>query len=55
MLLRYVAGGGALLHLYFAYKEMFRWKTGFVNLAAPSWMREPDASAHVVWDERSRI
>ena len=48
-MLRHIAGGGALLHLYFAYKEMFGWEADFVHLAAPSWMREPDAPAHVAW------
>ena len=48
-MLRIVAGLGALLHLGFAYKETFGWGPSFVSKAAPAWMREPDAQAHVAW------
>jgi uncharacterized membrane protein len=48
-MLRIVAAGGALLHLVFAYKESLGWGPAFVRQAAPAWMREPDAEAHVAW------
>ena len=47
--LRIVAGLGALLHLVFAYQETLGWGPNFVRNAAPAWMHEPDAQAHVAW------
>ncbi len=51
-MLRIVAGLGAALHLVFAYKEMLNWGPDFVRKAAPTWMREADAPAHVAWSEK---
>ena len=51
-MLRIVAGLGALLHLGFAYKETFGWGPSFVSKAAPAWLREPDAQAHIAWAQK---
>lgn len=54
--LRIVAGVGAVVQVYFAYKEMLRWDAGFVASAAPAWVDHvpverltPEALAKIAW------
>jgi uncharacterized membrane protein len=51
-MLLYVAGLFAVAHLLFACLEVFCWGPKFVKFAAPSWMLEPDAAAHVAWAKK---
>ena len=46
------AGGGALLHVGFAYKETLGWGLPFVRKVAPSWVKDLDptlAEDRVSW------